>query len=58
MPLPAWMKGHPGAPQPTRPDWLAGHLDRSTDDDTVAITACSCRGEGCTRCNGDGVIYP
>ncbi|MDX2757866.1 hypothetical protein [Streptomyces europaeiscabiei] len=61
MPLPAWMKNHPGAPQPepTHPAWMAGHLDGSADtDEQAGIRPCSCRGEGCDACDGDGVIYP
>jgi hypothetical protein len=57
MPLPAWMKGHPGAPQPSHPEWMASHLNADVDE-PVAITPCTCRGEGCTTCDGDGVIYP
>lgn len=60
MPLPAWMNGHPGAPRPTHPEWMAGHLDRqtATDDESIGIQPCNCRGEGCKACDGDGVIYP
>ncbi|MFI5473179.1 hypothetical protein ACIA6D_23430 [Streptomyces cacaoi] len=50
MPLPAWMKDFPGAPQPTHPD--------DAGDEPVGIRPCSCGGEGCQACNGDGVIYP
>jgi hypothetical protein len=39
---------------------MAGHLDRqtATDDESIGIQPCNCRGEGCKACDGDGVIYP
>lgn len=49
MPLPEWMKGYPGAPQPA---------PAQDDDEPIAIRPCTCGGEGCGTCNGDGVIYP
>ncbi|MDX3558802.1 hypothetical protein PV729_45350, partial [Streptomyces europaeiscabiei] len=61
MPLPTWMNGHPGAPQPqpTHPAWMAGHLNTPpADDEQTSIRPCNCRGEGCDACDGDGVIYP
>lgn len=58
MPHPAWMKGYPGAPTPL-PVWISQHIDtRDTDDEPVGIKPCTCRGEGCTSCDGDGVVYP
>lgn len=67
-PLPAWMNGYPGAPKPaetttpkpTHPAWMAGHLPTQpdTDEQPVSLKPCTCRGEGCTACGGDGAIYP
>jgi hypothetical protein len=38
---------------------MAGHLDGSADaDEQAGIRPCSCGGEGCDACDGDGVIYP
>lgn len=54
MSLPKWMDGFPGAPRPALPD---REVD-SPIDEPVGLTACTCRGEGCQVCDGDGVIYP
>lgn len=51
MALPDWIRDHlpPSGPRDALPD---------NDTDDIGITSCTCRGEGCTDCNGDGVIYP
>ncbi|WP_331763115.1 hypothetical protein OG571_47285 (plasmid) [Streptomyces sp. NBC_01369] len=58
MPLPAWMHNYPGGPKPAVPTWVSERLAPEANDKTVGITSCVCRGEGCTACDGDGVIYP
>lgn len=54
MPLPAWLQSQLA----DRGIDLSASEPTPSDDEQAGITLCTCRGEGCAACNGDGVIYP